>query len=69
MNTLTKSVAPHEAGSLPTLPDTPEINDALTALATACNGCVYMGSDIEAQIRAIKLLRARPDIAKALGVA
>lgn len=69
MNTLTKSVTPHEAGNLPTLPDTPEINDALTAMATACNGCVYMGNDIEAQIRAIKLLRARPDIAKALGVA
>lgn len=66
---LTASVTPHEATKLPTLPDTPEINDALRAVATACNGCVYMGSDIEAQLRAIRFLRNRPDIARALGVA
>lgn len=66
---LTDSVTPHEAKNLPTLPDTPEINDALRAVATACNGFVYMGSELEAQLRAIRFLRTRPDIVRALGVA
>lgn len=65
---LATSVQTHEARNLATLPDTPAINDALQAMATACNGCVYMGSDLEAQLRLIRLLRARPDIAVALDI-
>ena len=65
---LEASVKPFEALGLQMLPDVPEINDGIRAAVVACNGSVYMGSEIEAQLRLVRLLRTRPDIAAALGV-
>ena len=59
-------VAPNEAKALPTLPDTPEINDGLRALIVGCVGGVYPGPGIEAIISAVKVLRQRPDLAQVL---
>lgn len=65
---LENSVKPFEVLALPVLPDTPEINDALRASVVACNGSVYLGADLEAQLRLIRFLRTRPDLASALGI-
>ena len=68
MGPLESNMTPHAAKDLPTLPDTPEIHDAMNALVRGCQGFAYLGPEIEAQIRAVKLLRARPDLANALGI-
>ncbi len=68
MSLFASTVQPFEARKLPTIPPSDEFDGALQALAIACNGSVYAGSDLETQIVTIKLLRARPDLAKALGI-
>lgn len=65
---LEATVKPFEALGLQVLPDAPEINDGIRAAVVACNGSVYMGSEIEAQLRLVRFLRTRPDIAATLGV-
>lgn len=65
---LESSVVPHEAQRLESLSADSGTTDALRALAVACNGFAYAGSDLEAQLRAVKFLRARPDVAAALGL-
>ena len=66
---LEASVKPYEATKLAPIAPSEAFDDAVKALAIACNGCVYMGSDIEAQLRAIRFLRTRPDVVAALGIA
>ncbi len=66
---LEKSVTPFESSSLPILPDEATINDGLRALAVGCSGSVFHGPALEAQVATVKLLRARPDIAAAFGLA
>lgn len=44
------------------------LDEPMKEMVTACNGFCYLGPEIEAQIRAVKFLRSRPDIAKALGI-
>lgn len=65
---LESTVQPHEANNLPLVEPTPAFDDGVRAMAVACNGFVYLGSDIEAQLRAIRFLRTRPDVAQALGI-
>lgn len=65
---LESTVKPFEALALPLLPDTPGINDGVRASVVACNGSIYLGADIEAQLRLVRFLRTRPDIASALGI-
>lgn len=65
---LASTVKPYEATKLTTVAPSPVSDDAMAAVAIACNGFVYMGTDIEAQMRAIRFLRSRPDVAAALGI-
>lgn len=66
--TLESTVKAYEVTKLAPIAEDPVFDDGLRALAVACNGCVYQGDAIEAQIRAIRFLRTRPDIAAALGL-
>jgi hypothetical protein len=66
---MTIQCEPFESKALASLPDTEAMNDAMRALATGCNGSVYLGDRIEALVEAVRLLRSRPDLAQALGVA
>jgi hypothetical protein len=63
-----RAVQPNEAHQLPALPNDSAIDAAVVAMATACNGFAYAGGDLEAQLRAVKFLRTRPDLAQALGI-
>lgn len=65
---LTASVAPNAVRDLPLLPLDDHMRDAVEALAVACNGMLYQGADLDAQLRAVKFLRSRPDLAVALGI-
>lgn len=65
---LDSTVQPFEALNLPTVPPSEEFDGAMRALAIACNGSVYHGSALEAQFATVKMLRARPDLARALGI-
>lgn len=47
-------------------PDTPEFTEQFRAAATACNGVLYHGDSLEAQIRLVKWLRCHPQEAAAL---
>lgn len=42
-------------------PNVPQFNDTFRAAVTECNGFVYEGTDLQAQIRLMKWLRTNPD--------
>ena len=62
-----RPVEAHAASLLPPLPEA--LDDGLKALLTGCNGFPYQGERAEAILAAVRLLRDRPDLAQALGVA
>ncbi len=51
---------------LPELPTDETFTNALTDLATRTNGFVYHGDRLETVIRAVKVLRANPDLARTI---
>lgn len=63
------SCEPNEATRLDALPNEPVIDEAMRAIAVACNGGIYLGDRLDAIIMAVRLLRTRPDLAQAIGVA
>lgn len=52
--------------SIDPFPDVEVFNDMVREAVTACNGFVYQGGDLEAEIRLIKWLRENPDKAEVL---
>jgi hypothetical protein len=65
---LASTVKPHEATKLALIAPDPVFDDAMQAVAIACNGFAYQGGDIDAQLRMVRFLRTRPDVATALGL-